>query len=176
MELNSRLQFPALDTDALRARLPDGQIKRFAAGDVILEEGAQADCCYLVLSGRVQVSRRRSSGKVIKLAEVPAGEFFGEMGLLSGLERSADAIALCDAEVVQLLPGDLSGLIEAGDPLAMQLGYHFASTLADRCGQMLQLLAESPATSPKKVDKKDDEEMPMDVRQVLHEVYSLWAI
>jgi len=176
MELAPGISVPELDVEALRGRLPDGQVQRYPEGELILEEGTEADACYLVLSGKVEVSRERKSGKAIKLAEVPAGEFFGEMGLLSGLKRSASATALTEVEVVKLLPVDISRLIDERDPLAMQLGFHFASALAGRCGAMLKLLAESPATDPKKLDKKAEKELPMDVRNVLHEVYSLWAI
>lgn len=169
--------FPELDTDALRDLLPSEQLSQHEAGEVILEEGAAADCCFLVLSGKVQVNRQRTSGKEIKLAEVHAGQFFGEMGLLAGMSRSASATSLTEVEVVKILPGDLRRLIDENHPLALQLGFHFATSLARRSGAMLKLLSESPATNPKKVAKvDDDEEMPVDVRNVLHEVYSLWAI
>ncbi len=168
--------FPDLDTNALRDLLPPDQLVQHESGELILEEGAEADCCYLVLSGRVQLSRRRKSGKEIKLSEISSGQFFGEMGLLSGMHRSASATALTEVEIMQINPEDLRRLIDENHPLALQLGFHFATSLARRSGSMLKLLAESPATDPKKLSKKDEDEMPVDVRNVLHEVYSLWAI
>lgn len=168
--------FPELDTETLRDLLPPDQLVQHEAGELILEEGTAADCCYLVLSGRVLLSRRRKGGKEIRLSEISAGQFFGEMGLLAGMQRSASATALTEVEIIRLNPEDLRRLIDENHPLALQLGFHFATSLARRSGSMLKLLAESPATDPKKLAKKDKDEMPLDVRNVLHEVYSLWAI
>lgn len=65
-------------------------------GDRVIRKGDKADAAYFIAAGEVEV---RVVGRKIKLR---AGDFFGEMALLSGLPRSADVIALDYSEFMLL--------------------------------------------------------------------------
>ncbi|HEY1361657.1 MAG TPA: Crp/Fnr family transcriptional regulator [Xanthobacteraceae bacterium] len=69
-------------------------MRRFEAGDTIFLMGALHDSMIAVLSGAVKISMPSADGKEIVLAILHAGEVFGEIAMLDGKPRSADATAL----------------------------------------------------------------------------------
>ena len=69
-------------------------MRRFDAGDTIFLMGALHDSMFAVLSGEVRISMPSADGKEVVLATVHAGEVFGEIAMLDGKPRSADATAL----------------------------------------------------------------------------------
>ncbi len=62
-------------------------------GDVIIKEGLQETCAYIIDSGSVEVSTIVNNHKSI-LTTLGKGEIFGEMGLIEDVARSATITAL----------------------------------------------------------------------------------
>ncbi|GAB5901655.1 ABC transporter ATP-binding protein [Mycolicibacterium mageritense] len=94
---------------------------RLRAGDVLFAQGSMGDLIYVVAAGEIAISRELASGGEETVRISTAGDYFGEMGPLFGLPRSATARAHTDATVIgytvqafrQLLgPTGLRGLIE----------------------------------------------------------------
>ncbi len=107
---------PGLNATTLQRLLPGFLPITSPVGTVILREGDPADAFYLVVSGQVQVTRRTEQGSDVAIATLGTGEYFGELGLLTGHPRNASVIATGDAPV-ELLRTDAAGfaqLIEAG--------------------------------------------------------------
>jgi len=75
------------------------QIQTFAAGTDILREGFCSKTVYILLQGRVQVSRLDENNTLIVLAELGSGEVFGEMGLISKQPCSATVTAIGEVKV-----------------------------------------------------------------------------
>lgn len=67
--------------------------ERFAAGASLFQEGDEGSEMYIVLEGRVLISKFIPGGGEEALAILDRGEFFGEMSLIDGAPRSADARA-----------------------------------------------------------------------------------
>jgi CRP/FNR family transcriptional regulator, cyclic AMP receptor protein len=78
-------------------------IRRFAAGDAIFHMGSPGSSMMAVLSGEVRISISSAEGKELLLAILQPGEVFGEIALLDGKERSADAKAMsaCSLAVLE---------------------------------------------------------------------------
>lgn len=76
-------------------------LKEFAAGEEIFHEGDEADGLYLIRSGSVTVSRM-IGGKEVVLFYVAAGNYFGEMSLVSGKARYATVRAAVATEAILL--------------------------------------------------------------------------
>jgi CRP-like cAMP-binding protein len=76
--------------------------RKFAAGEVVFEEGEVGDSLFVVASGAVDVLRRNDSGelKVINTFEAP--HFVGEMALIDKEQRSATVRARADTVLLQL--------------------------------------------------------------------------
>src|SRR5438045_53469 len=97
----------AIDPSALRvsffAGLSDEQLedlalrtrrRRYAKGDVIFLRGDPGNTLYIIEAGTVKIALSSPDGKEIMLALLSAGDFFGELALLDGEPRSADAVTL----------------------------------------------------------------------------------
>jgi CRP/FNR family cyclic AMP-dependent transcriptional regulator len=70
------------------------RVRSFAAGETIFLMGDAGDSMMAVLKGTVRISTPTTDGKEIVLAIMQPREFFGEIALLDGKERSADARAM----------------------------------------------------------------------------------
>jgi signal transduction histidine kinase len=69
------------------------EILELESGDVIFEEGDPGDSLYLVGSGAVKISKAGRGGQQETLGFISPGNFFGEMSLIDGQPRSAQASA-----------------------------------------------------------------------------------
>ncbi len=67
---------------------------------IIFREGDAGDCMYLVSEGAVRISKKGRMGNQETLGYIEAGNFFGEMALIDGHERSAQASAAGDGAVL----------------------------------------------------------------------------
>jgi signal transduction histidine kinase len=65
----------------------------FDADDVIFREGDPGDCLYLIIDGNVRISKTGRGGLQETLNFIGPGNFFGEMALVDGQPRSAQATA-----------------------------------------------------------------------------------
>lgn len=73
-----------------------------AAGEVIVREGEVGDDLYLIESGNADVQASRGRATPIRLATLGPGDFFGEIALLTGDERTADVVAVTPMSVLRL--------------------------------------------------------------------------
>ena len=92
--------FAPLGTAALESLARTATELRFAAGDVLVQEGSESDRFFVIDSGLVEVSQ----GDRVLRREGP-GEYFGEIGLLRDVPRTATITAAEDT-VVQALDRD----------------------------------------------------------------------
>ncbi|MHC4940355.1 MAG: cyclic nucleotide-binding domain-containing protein [Planctomycetota bacterium] len=81
-------------------------------GDVIMQQGDEADALYLVRMGFVKVAQRSAGGEVI-LQYLSRGDFFGEMGLLGAGARTATCTALDHVELVRIGREDFDRMVAA---------------------------------------------------------------
>jgi len=73
---------------------------KLVAGQVLFDQGDLSDLVYVVMSGEVEIFRAREGGVEERLIVVDQGRYFGELGPLLNLPRSASARALTDATLV----------------------------------------------------------------------------
>jgi len=81
-------------------------LRRFEAGDRILQQGEPGDSFYVICEGRASVLRE-DDGLAHPVAALEAGEFFGEVALLAGGPRTASVYALTDDTQVLEISGQL---------------------------------------------------------------------
>jgi CRP/FNR family cyclic AMP-dependent transcriptional regulator len=94
-------------TIAERAR-----VRTFNAGETIFAMGSAGDQMMAVLSGTVRISVPSAEGKELLLALIRPGEIFGELTVLDGKERSADAIAETACTLAALYRQDILSFFE----------------------------------------------------------------
>ena len=76
--------------------------EEFPAGAWILKEGAPGDALYIIIQGEVEIFTYNSQETVLPLARLGAGDFFGEISLLTGQLRTASVRALQKVELARL--------------------------------------------------------------------------
>lgn len=88
------------------------------AGEIIFHETDPGDAMYVILSGLVKVSRTTEDGRQKVLALLAEGDFFGEMALVDGGPRSAEAAAMEDTVLVSIRRKDFQEWITANPTVA----------------------------------------------------------
>ena len=85
-----------------------------AAGEVLFEQGTMGDSIYIVSHGDIELVRELETGEEELLKTALPGDYFGEMGPLFALPRSATARAGTDATVVSYTVQAFRELLGAG--------------------------------------------------------------
>jgi len=115
------------------------------AGTDILCEGYCSAHVFVLLEGRVRVSRRDAQGQTIVLAELGHGEVFGEMGLISQQPSSATVTAIDEVKLRKLDKEQFSYAL-AHNPSSVEQVLHTLfkrmRQMNDRVMELEQLLAE----------------------------------
>lgn len=91
--------------------------RRFVPKDaVIMTQGEQGDCAYLIQSGTVSIFVKDSEGHNVELAKMKTGDIFGEMALVFDTPRAATVKALEDCNLVVLTRQTFERKLEKSDP------------------------------------------------------------
>jgi CRP-like cAMP-binding protein len=91
-----------LDERELRQLLGDLKLRIHEPGDIVLTEGEPGETLFLLASGQVKVFVRNPKSRNVELREFTAGDFFGEVALLSGRPRTATIVAATTCELLEL--------------------------------------------------------------------------
>lgn len=124
-DLRSRLADVALFAGLPPARLETAMrratLRDVKAGTTIIRQGDPADFFYVISSGQVEVSQTDESGVSRVLRQMGATQFFGEIGLLSRVPRTATVVALSDCTLIALEGAAFLELVESGPGLTYRL-------------------------------------------------------
>jgi CRP/FNR family cyclic AMP-dependent transcriptional regulator len=87
----------------------------------IFRTGDPGDSMYLIDLGKVRISITDADGHVVTLAELGPGEFFGEMSMLDGHGRSANATAIDNARLAKLTRDDFLAFMKSDPRVTLEL-------------------------------------------------------
>ena len=128
--------FASLDDDAateLRSLLSEKVVPQNTR---LFNQGDQGDAMYLIESGRVRISIRDAEKQEVTLAELAQGDFFGEMAIIDGRQRSADARVLEEARLAVLSRQAFLSFVRTSPDVALEM----LSALTDRLRRTDELL------------------------------------
>ena len=94
--------FASLDDEAARELRSLLSTRDVTTGTALFRAGDDGDAMYLIESGRVRIAVTDEDENEIVLAELARGDFFGEMAIIDGKKRSADAVIIEDARLAVL--------------------------------------------------------------------------
>jgi CRP-like cAMP-binding protein len=113
--------FKALNEQERRDLAVHAHARTFAPNEPIFHIGDPGSSMMGVMVGVVRLSLPGWKDKHLILADLPAGEFFGEMALLDGKERSASAMALTKCELLVLERRDFLTYLEHSPTACLSL-------------------------------------------------------
>jgi len=130
--------FKGLSDDERSAISARARIQTFESGATIFALGSPGDQMMAVLSGNVRISLPSPDGKELLLAIIPPGEVFGELAVLDGKERSADAYAESACSLAILDRRDILSFLERSPAAWLKI----VEVLCHRLRRTDQVLAE----------------------------------
>ena len=113
--------FQAMQPEELDAILGFATERRVRRGQMIVQKGDEGSSMMAVLSGRVRISAVNAEGKEITLNVINPGEVFGEIALLDGQPRSADAHAIEDTSLLVVERRHFMPFLASNQTLASRL-------------------------------------------------------
>ena len=113
--------FASLDDEAAEALRELLEVGEYASGRVLFRAGEAGDAMYLIEDGRVRIHIRDEDGDDVTLAELSGGDFFGEMAILDGQPRSADATVTADARLAVLSHDDFHNFVARDPEVALNM-------------------------------------------------------
>ena len=96
--------------------------------EIIFDEGEEGQTLYVMLSGRVLICRQ-GDPVAGRIAEFAPGALFGELALLDGAPRTAQARAAEDSQLAALSRSDFNGLVETHGAIASKIALQLARDL-----------------------------------------------
>lgn len=104
--------FGALDQSERRSVAEEMREVSYASGQVVFARGDEGRDIFLVIEGRVRLSVLTPEGRELSFAHAERGQIFGEIAVLDGGARTADATAVSKVKAKSLSRGSLKRLME----------------------------------------------------------------
>jgi len=122
------------DTERLAALLRKRSLKK---GEALFRKGDEGKTLYIVRKGGVKIVLPSRMGDEVSPAIFVEGDFFGEMALLDGMPRSADAVALEQTEVLALNRRDFLAFLQNNER-AIQAIFSYLSMRLRKTDDLLE--------------------------------------
>jgi CRP/FNR family transcriptional regulator, cyclic AMP receptor protein len=95
--------------------------KTFKKDSVVLFEHETGSALFVIVEGKVKISRVSDDGREVILTILNDSDFFGEMAILDGLSRSANVTAMEDSELYIIQRNDFIGLLQTHPEISIAL-------------------------------------------------------
>ncbi|HMU42866.1 MAG TPA: Crp/Fnr family transcriptional regulator [Ignavibacteriaceae bacterium] len=104
--------FSDLEENSLNQILGLGSLKMYAKDEIILNEDEVGTALFVIVKGKVKISRSSKDGKEVILTIMNESDFFGEMAILDGFSRSATVTALEESKLFIIQRNDFLALLK----------------------------------------------------------------
>jgi CRP-like cAMP-binding protein len=119
--LSAHPLFGKLGPDLIERLSSYARTRTVPAGTTIFEKGDSGDCMFAVCAGTVRISNHSLDGKDAVFNLVNAGNVFGEIALLDGQERTADAQAVTNCDLMVIDRRDFLPIVSSQPALALKV-------------------------------------------------------
>ncbi len=109
------------------------------ADTFLCRTGDEGNAMYIIERGKIRICVRATDGREVMLTELGRGDFFGEMALLDGQRRSADAVVAEDARLAVLSREHFLSFMRSNPNVALEM----LTALAKRLRRTDELLRHS---------------------------------
>ena len=111
----------AIDPGDLDALLMRARSKRYADGTLLFQKGDPGDSLFVIQKGSIKVFALSDTGREILLNVMAEGEVFGEIALLDGKPRTADAATVGTTRLLEIHRRDVLPLVQERPELALRM-------------------------------------------------------
>ena len=129
--------FSNLDDAGRRRLLESGAIENYMPGQVIMTEGEPGDSFFFIKTGAVEVSTKKNGDK-LKLADLAAGDFFGEVSVITAQPRTATVTAVSPVVAVKFQRRKISRVLMDYPEVTKILNAKIEDRAADTIKKMLE--------------------------------------
>src|SRR5471032_469910 len=105
--------YPYLTAEEIDRMRRFGNVQHWRAGELMFEVGVPGPGMFVLLSGRVRITRRDGLGHVHLVTEAEPGQYLAEVAQLSGKPALVDGHAIEDVEAILIVPERLRALLVA---------------------------------------------------------------
>ena len=102
--------------------------KNFPKGTILFHEGEMGREMFNIQKGKVQIRKKVGADEKV-LAELSDGEFFGEMALLMGMDRSATVEIIEDSKILVVGPETFESLLKNNVEISLKMLKKMAARL-----------------------------------------------
>jgi len=131
--------FAGLGAEAVEAVASLCVTRSLAAGETLFLKGDEGDALYAVRRGQIRIATGSGTGRRLTLNILGSGDVFGEIALLDGRSRTADAVATEATELFMVLRRDFVRLLERRPAVAVRI----IELLCERMRWMSERMEES---------------------------------
>lgn len=132
--------FGKLGPEAIDRLASYARIKAVTAGTTIFRKGDPGESLFAVCAGTVKIGNQSSEGKDAVFNLINAGEIFGEVALLDGHDRTAEAQALTDCSLMVIDRRDFVPMMTAQPDVALRLIELLCARLRHTSGQVEDIM------------------------------------
>jgi CRP/FNR family transcriptional regulator, cyclic AMP receptor protein len=119
--LGKQFLFELLSPVEFDRLLAFARVAHVSAGSTIFAQGSPGESLIAVLAGEVHISAPSAEGREVIFAVIELGQTFGEVALLDGKERTADAIAHTDCTLLVIDRRDFMPFLNDHPQIALRL-------------------------------------------------------
>lgn len=131
--------FSELEDDDLQAIAKVAVRQSFRKDNMVLIEEEVGSTMFIILDGRVKISRISDEGREVILSIMSEGDFFGEMSILDGQARSANVVTLEDSTIMIIHREDFLRMMHDFPQIAINLLKELAHRLRRSDSQIKSL-------------------------------------
>jgi CRP-like cAMP-binding protein len=123
--------FEGFSEEMLRL-LAFGSERRTVASDrYLFHEGTAADCAFVVMDGRFELTRKDKRGKSVVIGTAIRGDLLGELAIISQTDRRMTAMALEDSDVMRINRPMFKRMMEEYPEVAILLRRRISRNIAE---------------------------------------------
>lgn len=137
-----------LPGDVLEKVAAVAQLEDFGEEAILLRQGEAQNLIYMLVSGKIFINCRASTGKALTLDELTAGQTFGLSALLDNSPSTYTAICAEESRIITVSSAQLLQVFEADYSIGYQFMQKVVEKFKNRMGRHTQRFIEVLASHP----------------------------
>ncbi len=130
--------FELLDSGEREKILAQCAVHKYAKGEQIVREMEQDHHMYFIERGKVRVTLFSADGREVSFANLGQGENFGEVSVIDGRPRSANVIALTEADIIIMPPDVFRQMFRRHPAVALELLQQLTAMIRRLCDRIFE--------------------------------------